>query len=81
MRFVMDTITIRAVIIGKLKNLRIAKLNAIRYASTCRIYPRQMTVEWFCESTTYQEALQSVMDACIDPIELEHAEVDLHYIG
>lgn len=77
----MQTTTIRAILTGKTEDLKTAQVSATKYVSKHRLFARELYLEWYCETDNYQEALEDVMATCVNPIELEHLGVGLHYIG
>lgn len=77
----MKTTTIKAVITGHTDELELAKVTAIRHPSKSRLFSNVLELEWDLETPSYDEALQTVMDECIDPTELEKLYVKLDYLG
>ena len=77
----MKITTIKAVISGQAEELELAQVTAIKYPSKSRLFSDRLELEWYLEIEDYDEALQSVMDKCIDPTELEKLHVDLNFLG
>lgn len=77
----MKTTTIKAVISGHINELELAQVTAIRYPSKSKLFSNYLELEWYIETENYDDALQSVMDDCIDPTELEKLHVELNFLG